>query len=89
MAAVVVKKDRKKENVKVCVRIRPLNRLEERTSQKIAWSFTRNAITQAYFVEDEKTTMVSPSSKHKKAPPIQFNFGKESRGLSWQLVLLI
>lgn len=53
------KKATSKENVLVCVRMRPMNRLEQRTNQKEAWVCEGNAINQTIIPRPDKPVNAS------------------------------
>ena len=58
----------KGENVVVCVRLRPLNRLEERTKQRAAWTCTsQNEVLQSWAPDEAKVAGRSGPASHKAA----------------------
>eukprot|EP01006_Ploeotia_vitrea_P045200 TRINITY_DN66919_c7_g2_i2.p1 TRINITY_DN66919_c7_g2~~TRINITY_DN66919_c7_g2_i2.p1 ORF type:complete len:683 (+),score=401.25 TRINITY_DN66919_c7_g2_i2:24-2072(+) len=67
------KKDEAGKNVTVCVRVRPLNRLEIRTSQGEAWSFHEDKEIRQEFMPEDKQARAS-GRKEKKKKPIHFAY---------------
>ena len=61
------------ENVKVVVRMRPMNRLELRTGQKIAWNANESSVKQLV-VKDKRYNPSKGRGKAKKAA--QYDFGR-------------
>ena len=80
----------KKANVLVCVRVRPMNRLELRTKQVEAWTYKDDCqITQTVAAEEKKSE--KKSNNLPKAVPADFAFGELSlyiRGTRMNCVLV-
>ena len=58
----------------VCVRVRPLNRLEKRTGQKVAWEADEaNGVVRQTHMPEQRASY-RPNSKHKPREPICMPF---------------